>query len=387
MKLAAKRLMFSCGCTYRAIFRLSKRRLIEGSIALLGALLFAGSVAQAVTLKPDDIVGLSDKLIRIDGKTGARSVISDFSNSAQGPVITSPAAVTVGHGHIFVTDQNGLIFLIEPRTGRRSFVGNYNRGAIHGTVYPGVGVDAFDRIIASLQTQGFPEFQSFVVRVVPYTDRRAVVSQSVGVYYTDLALAPSTGRSKLPLGTIVIGTLDHPGFYDIYGIDPITGSLSLLADFADPSLGIVLGDFVCPGGLAVDHSGAILTVAAVCDDSLNVLLSVDPKSGDHIVVSDFNDSAQGPGGPSFIGAPVAVQNSGPVIVAANGNVYRVNRQTGRRVLFSDASNPRQGPLIGVSNIAVVPRDAGFCDPPATGSFSSPFAPNTTPYNTMSMPDR
>ncbi|MGN6667534.1 MAG: hypothetical protein ACTHKH_11305 [Trinickia sp.] len=372
MNMAAKWAMLVSACVCSARIRLSKLRLIGASVALLGGLLLAGSGARAVTLKEDDIVGLSGALIRIDGKTGVRSVISDFSNPAQGPAISSPASLAIGGGHIIVTDQNGCIFFIDPRTGQRSLVGNYNRGAIQGTVYPGVGVDGLGRVIGSFQTQGFPEYQSFVVRVVPRIDRRTIISESRGVYFTDLTSASSRGNPAHPLGTILIGTLDHPGFYDIYGIDAVTGNWSLVADFADPALGIILGDFVCPGGLAVDHSGTVVTAAAVCDYSVNVLLSVDPKTGYHTVVSDFNNPAQGPGGPSFVGAAIAVQNSGRVILAVNGNLYRVDRQTGTRVLFSDASNPTQGPLIGVGEIAVVPPDAGFCEPPSAGTITSPF---------------
>jgi outer membrane protein assembly factor BamB len=377
MKIAAMWIVLFKACVCSAMFPLSKRRLIEANVALLGGLLLASSFARAVTLHEDDIVGLglfSNKLLRIDGRTGVRSVISDFSNPAEGPV-GGGSGVAISRGQIFVTGENGRIFLVDHRTGRRSVVGDLNQGAIQGSVYPGMAVDPFGRIIGSLQTQGFPEYQSFVVRVAPRIDRRRILFESRGIYFTDLIADPFRGDPQHPLGTILIGAQDHPAFYYILRLDPVTADASLVGDFSDPALGVVLGDFVCPGGLAVEHSGTILAVAAVCDDSVNVLLSVDPKTGYHTVLSDFNNPAQGPGGPSFVGAAVAVQSSGRVIVAANGNLYRVNSRTGSRVLFSDTSNPRQGPPIAVGDIiAVVPHNAGFCDSPAVNSFASPFGP-------------
>ena len=93
-----------------AMLRFCRRRVIEASVALICGLL-AGTIVQAAILKEDDIVGLglfSDKLIRIDGKTGKRSVISEFSNPAQGPVLGGYDGVAVSEGRIFVTGQNGL---------------------------------------------------------------------------------------------------------------------------------------------------------------------------------------------------------------------------------------------------------------------------------------
>lgn len=105
-------------------------------------------------------------------------------------------------------------------------------------------------------------------------------------------------------------------------------------------------------------------------------MGIDPKDGYRTVISDFNNPAQGPGGPSFRGAAVVAQNSGRIIVTAIGNLYRIDRQTGRRVLFSDVSNPKQGLPIAIGNIiAVVPPNAGSWEPPPAGSFTSPFGPN------------
>jgi hypothetical protein len=155
MKIAAMWIVLFKACACSAMFPLSKRRLIEASVALLGGLLLASSFARAVTLHEDDIVGLglsSNKLLRIDGRTGVRSVISDFSNPAEGPV-GGGSGVAISRGQIFVTGENGRIFLVDHRTGRRSVVGDLNQGAIQGSVYPGMAVDPFGRIIGSLQTQ------------------------------------------------------------------------------------------------------------------------------------------------------------------------------------------------------------------------------------------
>ncbi len=93
MKKAAKWIMRLKACVFRAgrtsIFRLCKPRLLAGCVALLCGPLLAG-LAQAVPIDIDggDILvadGSANRLIRVDGETAVRSVISDFSNPAQGP--------------------------------------------------------------------------------------------------------------------------------------------------------------------------------------------------------------------------------------------------------------------------------------------------------------
>jgi hypothetical protein len=398
MKKAAKWVMFlkrcMSGATKASIFRLSKRRLIAGCVALLGGLLLAGSLAQAfpIDIDGDDILvadGGANKLILVDGKTGVRSVLSDFSNPTQGPISNSAInTVGVGRGQIFATVPTEGIFRVDPRTGHRSLVSNFNQGAIQGLVGRGVAVDAYGRVLATVDRAiHFDEFRE-LVRVAPKTDTRVIVTDltnpaqggDLSAYLiTDLTL-------EHPGGAIIIGTefleFKHAGQAAIYRVDPVTGDRSLLSDFSNPAQGTDVVDLENSVGLAVEHSGMILANSGG-NGVRNLLLRIDPQSGNRTVLSDFDNAAQGPLGTDLVGA--AVQYSGHVFVAAGdptasdptqrNKLFRVNPHTGRRVVFSDSTNPSQGPsFINISYVAVVPRHAGFCASPPTGSFVSPFGP-------------
>ncbi|MGT2471919.1 hypothetical protein [Paraburkholderia terrae] len=184
MKKAAKWVMLLRACVYRAgstsIFRPARRRLIAGCIALLGGLLLTGSPAQAVTLEGDDILVTdtgTNKLIRVDGATGVRSVISDFSNPAQGPVIApnSPLtlSVAVGQGQIFVTGPYVGILRVDPRTGHRILVSDWHQGR-DGNFGPGAAVDAFGRVLVNDEGAFVAPA---IVRVAPRTDTRVTVTR------------------------------------------------------------------------------------------------------------------------------------------------------------------------------------------------------------------
>ena len=108
--------------TDRTLITRSRRRLVASCIGLIGAFLFAIGSAEAVPIEHGDILVAdygANQLIRVDGKTGVRSVVSDFSNSSQGPVNgpnPSLSGVAIGHGQIFVTDRYVGIFRSDPHT-------------------------------------------------------------------------------------------------------------------------------------------------------------------------------------------------------------------------------------------------------------------------------
>ena len=391
MENVAKWVMLLRACLYSAgptsIFRPARRRLIAGCIALLGGLLFASSAAQAVTLEGDDILVTdtgTNKLIRVDGETGVRSVISDFSNPAQGPVIAPnlplPVSVAIGQGQIFVTAPYVGILRVDPRTGHRILVSDWHQGR-DGNFGPGAAVDAFGGVLVNDEGAFVAPA---IVRVAPLTDTRVTVtrlwdpSQGGGDLsfcgITDFTLEPHRGAIK---GAIVIGVNGVCGTIAIFRVNPVTGYRTLLSDFTNPTQGTVV-DLSYTGGLALEHSGAILADSGGTSPR-NLLLRIDPMSGNRTVVSDFDNAAQGPLGANLAGT--AVQDCGLVIVGApdpttgRNNLFRVDPRTGRRVLFSNSANPGQGPsFTKIAYLAVVPRNAGFFAPPSSGSFNSPFGP-------------
>jgi hypothetical protein len=395
MKKAAKWVTLLKSCVYHAgstsIFRRSRRRLIAGCVALLGGLLLAGSPAQAVTLEGDDILVTdsgANRLIRVDGTTGVRSVISDFSNPAQGPVLFPNAtlnslSVAVGHGQIFVTGPYVGILLVDARTGHRTLVSDWHQGR-DGSFGLGAAIDALGRVYVN--DEGAFVVPA-VVRVAPRTDTRVTVttlwdvSQGGGDFrfcgITDLALEPHKWNPKHSGEPILIGVNGLCGKLGMYRVNPVTGYRTLLSDFANAAQGAVV-DFSSSGGLAVEQSGAILANSGGSSPR-NLLLRIDPISGKRTVASDFDNPAQGPLGATLAG--IAVQDCGLVMVGApdpatgRNNLIRVDPRTGKRILFSNSANPGQGPAFNrIAYLAVVPHNAGFFAAPPAGSFSSPFGP-------------
>lgn len=376
-----------------SIIRPSRRRLIAGCVALLGGLLLVGSPAQASTVEGDDILVTdwgANKLIRVDGTTGVRSVISDFFNPAQGPVIAPsslPVSVAIGQGQIFVTGPYVGILRVDPRTGHRILVSDWHQGR-DGNFGYGAAVDAFGRVFVNDEGAFVAPA---VVRVNPRNDTRTTVtllwdpSQGGGDLsfcgITDFALESPQWNPKHPddagKGAILIGVNGSCGKLGIFRVNPVTGFRTLLSDFNNPAQGAVV-DLSNSGGLAVEHSGAILANSGGSSPR-NLLLRIDPISGKRTVVSDFDNPAQG-----LLGANLAgdgLQDCGQIFVGAvdpatgKNNLFRVDPRTGKRVLFSNSANPGQGPGFNkIAYLAAVPRNAGFWAPPPAGSFTSPFGP-------------
>lgn len=181
------------------------------------------------------------------------------------------------------------------------------------------------------------------------------------------------------LGTIFIGVNDGGAHTGIYRVDPVTGYRSLVSDFSNATQGADVVYMDNPG-LAVEKPfGQILADSGgYYAAPRNLLLRINPITGNRAILSDFDNPAQGPVGTNLTG--LGVEALGTIIVGAappNGGganqIFRVNPLTGRRTLLSDATNPQQGPSFTVMTyLTVVPHNAGFFAPPPASSFSSPF---------------
>ncbi|MGN6666240.1 MAG: hypothetical protein ACTHKH_04600, partial [Trinickia sp.] len=323
----------------------------------------------------------------VDGKTGVRSVISDFNDRSEGPGTGTHASlmgVAVGRGQIFVTDGYAGLFIVDPHTGHRRFIPFYD-GSITGQFSPGLAVDTSGRVLGNLQIAPAGNtnswYDSTVVRVVPQTDKRAVVTDLPSTsccQINDLALEQATAAHAED--AIFITTAPHPsgtGISAIYRVNTVTGDRSRVSNLSDATQGVVI-DLSCAIGLAVEHSGSVLANSGGClPGNRNLLVRIDPKNGHRTIASDFDNSARGPVGQYLSG--VGVQHSGQIIVGAYNpktlaySLYRVDPGTGQRMLFSDFANPKQGPKLASTNyLAVVPHDAGFCSPPPAGAYVTPF---------------
>ena len=155
----------------------------------------------------------------------------------------------------------------------------------------------------------------------------------------------------------------------LFSVDP-SGNRTIISDFGNAAQG-ALGDN--PRGVAINASGEILvTDRSAGTSSLGALFTVDPSSGNRIIISDFGNTAQGATGEAPFG--LAINASGEILVAdvsagtsSRGALFSVDPSSGNRIIISDFGNATQGQLgsqprgvaINASGeILVIDEDAG-----------------------------
>ncbi len=295
-------------------------RTLRSTLSWLAASLMLGAFFPGCTeppkpgnilvVQPGDFETKGDgKLFRVDAKNGARTVLSDFGNPAQGALGEEPSGVAVEpSGYILVTDPNTLgedanatLFRVDPKSGTRTVLsdfGNTAQGAV-GANPLGVAVEPSGHILVTDSSSG-----------------------------TD-----SNGA--------------------LFRVDPKSGVRTVLSDFGNPAQG-ALGEE--PFGVAVEAAGPILVMDANAGtDRKGALFRVDPKNGARTVLSDFGNPAQGPEGVvrdiPFPFIDVAVETSGHILVTAidtgtdkKGVLFRVESTSGVRQILSDFGDKEQGTL-------------------------------------------
>ncbi|WNC94822.1 hypothetical protein RI103_33345 [Paraburkholderia sp. FT54] len=388
------------GSSRKTASRVSCQRFLRAWLGVLCALLLTGEVAQAATIHGGDILVVdarASKLFLVDPKTGARTVISDFLDPSQGPVDRSLlAGVAIGRGKIYVTAATTGIYAVDPRTGNRTLVSDFTTGAFRGDVF-GSTVDASGRLMTNWAQPQFGGAPRSIVRIDTRTGTRVVVSDLTNpaqgdvfnccvAYFTDLALEKTGAIVASVTWFIPVGPSRDVG--DMYRVDPLRGQRSLLSDFTNPAQGAT--GLVPSTGIAIETSGQILVNShgsAIAPVPKNLLLRIDPNTGNRTVLSDFDNAAQGPLGWRLSGIALAQAGTGGIIVGAGDPanraadptlLFRIDPQTGQRTLLSNSSDPKQGPpFVWIFEIAVVPENAinaGFVATPPTDSFASPFGP-------------
>ena len=294
----------------------------------------------------DNDVGTNFKggLFRVNPANGNRTLVSDFGNSFQGTLGAEPNGVALdSSGNILVIDNdvgtnfNGALFRVNPISGNRTVVSDFNNGA-----------------------QGTLGDRPFGVVAVPPQPRLGDI----------LVIDPEAGVN---------------GSGALFSVDLFNGSRSLISNFGMNAQGV---SGLHPFGVAIDSSGNILVIDPGVGAVRGQLSRVNPANGNRITVSDFSNDFQGPIGVEPYG--VAVDASGSILVtdpfagtSGRGPLFRVNPTTGNRTVLSDFGNSAQGTLgfdpYGVvvdasGNILVIDLDAGtngrgalFRVNPSTGS--------------------
>ena len=369
-------------------------------ILLITGLLLTAHSVQAEVNSGDilvlDIAGGSDgrgALYVVNPKSGQRTILSDFGNTAQGELGLIASSVVVfkcnsdKHNNfnsqnkphsecakdellqIFVSDifaggEGGAIFKIDSSTGDRTLVSNFGQGNIRGPLYPGLAVNEKGQILTNI-FRLIPDNDNLnpaIVRINPESDMRIILSDFTNLdqgtvvqdwLISDLIIEPS--------GEILTGTSNVNGLgAAIYRVNPKTGKRTILSDFTNGAQGPSSDLLYNPGGLAIEKSRKILALSSPGPNggTGNFLLRINPKTGQRVILSNFDDPKQGPLEQNIVG--VAIEKSGKIIASGqlsedNHVLFRINPKTGERVVLSDDLNSDQGPKFNlIQDTAIVP---------------------------------
>ncbi len=312
-------------------------------------------------------------LFQINLSTGARTLLSDFGDGAQGPTGASPFGLVVkDRNSVLVIDNqgksgNGTLFQVNPVNGVRKVVsdfGNILQGPL-GVDPVGITLMADKAFVTDIDAGTGGSGALFSVNLT--TGRRTLVSD-----FGSATQGP-TGRTPTGIGRGTAGVLlvvdpdagtEQKGA--IFSINSTTGVRILVSDFGDPAQGPT---GVNPGGVTLGASGVILVADTEAGaGGSGTLFSVNPSTGMRTILSNFGNMAQGALGkdPFF----VTLATTGAILVTdddagtdipldghigGNGALFSLNPVTGNRTLLSDFGNATQGPTgVEPAGIAIVP---------------------------------
>jgi streptogramin lyase len=199
-------------------------------------------------------IGPAGVIFRIDPSTGTRTILSDFGDPSQGPIGRDPFNMAIdASGNIIVADLragiagNGIIFSVDPITGFRTIVSDFQipSGFPTGRNPNGLTIDSSGNLIAT--TDKFTGIvRELLIRIDPLTGTRTIMSD-----FTDVSQGPLGSSSDRSVAVessgnhIVLdersgtpqGTTFPMGTGQLFRVDPLTGNRIVLSDFDDGSQG------------------------------------------------------------------------------------------------------------------------------------------------------
>jgi len=301
-------------------------------------------------------------LFRVNPATGNRTLVSDFGNPAQGPLGLDPFVVAFAPVGIVVADQRagtscnpisgcGAIFVVDPTTGARTLLSDFGDPAQGPTglidLY-GIVAEASGDLLVTDQSAG-GSGQGLLFRVSPADGTRTIVSN-----FADPGQGPTGGEpSGVAIeasGTILVADANTSGFPSgvIFRIDPQTGQRTIVSDFLDGAQGPL-------GELPIDVQPGFGNDLWVPDQTggagagYGQLFRVDAITGNRTIVSTFGSDAEGPIG--YNQNDVKLDRDGRLLVLdfdagtnSQGALFEVDPATGARSYFSDFGDPSQGAL-------------------------------------------
>ncbi|HST24961.1 MAG TPA: hypothetical protein VLJ76_03135 [Gaiellaceae bacterium] len=299
-------------------------------------------------------------LYAVDPATGKRTALSDMSDASQGPTLStwrlaSDFGKVVATGLSTTVQDDGLLVQIDPATGKRTIVSDFENAAQGPIGYTpfGVFVLASNTFLVTDRGQGGGGGNGAALWSVENGVRTKV---------TDFDNPSQGPLGRSPEGVAIDGSgqmwvVDAEAGTDCTGFGDHCGGLfrvaqngqrTLVSDFGNPAQG-PLGDD--PVGLVLDADGSFLVIdqfAGAC--GCGELFRVDATTGQRTLLSDFGNAAQGPTGGRNPSA-VAIATDGSILTdgcpgaSGNGAICRIDRLTGNRTNFGDFGDPALGPVV------------------------------------------
>jgi hypothetical protein len=297
------------------------------------------------------------ELVSVNPTTGARAVVSDFGLPAQGATGFDPVDVGLGpEGDVLVVDEDlgglGVLFSVNPANGARTILSNFSNAAQGPTAGQpwGVVLESSGTILVALLNGGTSS-RGAIMRIDPVTGMRTLVSDFGDAAQGPIGISPASVDLGVDGSIFVIdpdATTSVGANGLLFRVDPVTGNRSLVSDFRLAGFGPTGID---PIDLAVSSQGQILVADMSASPALSgygVLFAVDATTGNRTIISDFGNATLGPTGLNT--RAVAIEADGNILVADNtggtgvaGALFRVNPASGTRVRISDFGNAAQGP--------------------------------------------
>jgi hypothetical protein len=316
------------------------RTLFAGMINLL---ILSGTVAQAVTLHPGDIlvsgtilVGNKNYgIVDINPTTGNRTIITDNEvGSGPSPPISSYNYLTLApDGSILATDWGnpGQLYRIDPNTGNRTVISNQTVNSGPNNGYFSVQMHGNQILLGG----------NSLVSVDPITGDRTLVA------------------NVNPRGFSVVGDYAYVADgndLDILKVNLLNGTSTILTG---PGVGTGPSISV-PVDVRMDLSGNLLVTTALQGGEI---FSVDPLTGNRTIIAAAGSPGSGPP-PSNYGREIGTASDGSVYVigGSNSNVLRVDPTTGNRTIVSGnsvGSGPSFVPLAGLVVVPNVPEPSSI----------------------------
>lgn len=329
-------------------------------------------------LAVDQLAGAQHRgsLFTVDQNTGQRTVFSDFNDASQGAVGVDPngaswlpaqllglipSALLVTDGSAG-TDGRGALYKVDPTTGQRSLLSDFGNSAQGPlglypeavlAVPPGLlswsGVLVCDPLAGTDQRGALFSVDANGQRttIIDFGD----TSGYQGVYPSSMALYGGLlglGRSVL----VADGSAGTNAHGVLFRIDPLAKTRTVVSDFGDSTQGWVdPNPASTPLGVVVSPTNRVyVLIAEVGSGDAGKLVEVDVATGYRTLISDLDDPTQGTVGvnptgitwlPAYGRLAITDNLAG---TGGNGALFLVDPGNGKRTLLSDFGSAAQGPL-------------------------------------------